>query len=364
MGFRCGIVGLPNVGKSTLFNALTRSASAQAANYPFCTIEPNVGRVAVPDARLQTLSALVVPQATVPTTVEFVDIAGLVAGASQGEGLGNRFLAHIREVDAVIHVVRAFHDRNITHVTETISPASDIETIHTELLLADIEMAERALTKAQKASKSGNKEQVMLQRFLETAITHLNTGDPLRTLVLSEQDQAILKPFFFLTMKPTVYLANVSDNGFEHNPLLQEIIDLAEREQTGTVAICAAIEQEMSELTEQEAALFLNEMGFAEPGLNRLIRTGYTLLDLQTYFTAGKKEVRAWTVPVGATAPQAAGAIHSDFEKGFIRSETISYEDFVHYRGEQGAREAGRLRLEGKDYVVKDGDIMHFRFNV
>ncbi|NKB77918.1 MAG: redox-regulated ATPase YchF [Gammaproteobacteria bacterium] len=364
MGFKCGIVGLPNVGKSTLFNALTRSKAAQAANYPFCTIDPNVGMVEVPDPRLDQLTKIVSPQKTIPTTIEFVDIAGLVAGASQGEGLGNRFLAHIREVDAIVHVVRSFEDNNITHVSDDISPASDIETIDTELILADMETADKSIQRAEKASKSGDKEQLALKQLLMKVKDHLDAGHPVRGLTLSDEEQSSLKPLCFLTIKPTVYIANVSEEGFENNPYLDQIRKIAATENAQVVPICASIEQELSELDDDEAALFLAEMSLEETGLNRLIRAGYSLLGLQTYFTAGEKEVRAWTVETGATAPQAAGVIHTDFERGFIRAETTAFDDFVAYNGEQGAKEAGRLRLEGKDYIVQDGDVLHFRFNV
>ena len=364
MGFKCGIVGLPNVGKSTLFNALTRAKTAQAANYPFCTIDPNVGMVEVPDPRLDTLTRIVSPQKTIPTTIEFVDIAGLVEGASKGEGLGNRFLAHIREVDAIAHVVRAFEDRNITHVSDQVSPASDIETIDTELILADMETTDKAIQRAEKASKSGDKEQLALKQLLLRAKSHLDQGSTLRSMELSDDEFRTLKPLCFLTIKPVLYIANVSEEGFQDNPHLDQIHAIADTENAQVVPICAAIEQELSELEDEEAALFLAEMNLEETGLNRLIQAGYDLLGLQTYFTAGEKEVRAWTVKKGATAPQAAGAIHTDFERGFIRAETTAFDDYVQYNGEQGAKEAGRLRLEGKDYIVQDGDVMHFRFNV
>lgn len=372
MGFKCGIVGLPNVGKSTLFNALTKSRAAEAANYAFCTIDPNVGMVEVPDPRLVQLAAIVKPQKVIPTAIEFVDIAGLVAGASKGEGLGNRFLAHIREVDAIAHVVRAFEDSAVTHVSEAIDPAADIETINTELLLADLETAEKALQRAASNSKSGDKQALLLRDLFAEVTQHLDRGDPVRSMTLDESRRRHLKPLCFLTTKPTVYIANVSEHTNEHankknradNARLAAVEKIAAAENARVVTICAAIEQELSELSAHDGLLFLEEMGWREAGLDRLIRAGYSLLGLHTYFTAGPKEVRAWTVPIGARAPEAAGAIHSDFEKGFIRAETTAFEDYIRYNGEQGAKEAGRLRLEGKDYVVRDGDVMHFRFNV
>ena len=355
MGFKCGIVGLPNVGKSTLFNALTKSRAAEAANYAFCTIDPNVGMVEVPDPRLGEIAAIVAPQKIVPAAMEFVDIAGLVAGASRGEGLGNRFLAHIREVDAVAHVVRAFDDRAVTHIADEISPADDIETINTELLLADLETAERAVTRAANNAKSGDKTAIKERDLFAQVQAHLADGKPLRAMDLPLETDARrrLKSLCFLTAKPVLYIANVADDAdAKHNPHLAAITEIAAAENAGVVAICAAIEQELSELNADEGLQFLSEMGWREAGLSRVIRAGYSLLGLQTYFTAGPKEVRAWTIKIGARAPQAAGVIHGDFEKGFIRAEVISYEDFISGGGEQGAKEAGRLRLEGKDYVV------------
>jgi GTP-binding protein YchF len=364
MSLRCGIVGLPNVGKSTLFNALTKSGIA-AENYPFCTIEPNVGIVEVPDARLAALAAIEKPQKVIPAVVEFVDIAGLVAGASKGEGLGNQFLANIRETDAIVHVVRCFEDPNVVHVANKVDPGSDIDVINTELALADLAAVEKQLQKHAKVAKAGgDKEAQRLVAVLEKAQAALDQGRPARAVEWAKEELAVLKPLFLLTMKPTMYVANVSENGFRDNPLLAAVEARAKSENAPVVAICAAIESQIADMSDEDKKLFLADMGMDEPGLARVIRAGYKLLGLQTYFTAGPKEVRAWTVPVGATAPQAAGVIHTDFERGFIRAEVTPYDDYVAGQGEQGAKEAGKLRVEGKDYVVRDGDVMHFRFNV
>lgn len=363
MGFKCGIVGLPNVGKSTLFNALTK-AGIEAANYPFCTIEPNVGIVTVPDPRLDALSHIVKPQQVLPTTMEFVDIAGLVKGASSGEGLGNQFLANIRETDAIAHVVRCFENTDVIHVEGKVDPVSDIEVINTELALADMETIDKAILKAGKNSRSGNKEALFEMKTLERIKAHLDEGNPVRTLELSKEEELVIRRLFLLTAKPVLYIANVNDDGYENNPLLDKVKVLAAKENSSVVALCAATESELIELDEEDRKEFMADLDLSEPGLNKVIRAGYELLGLQTYFTAGVKEVRAWTIRKGATAPQAAGVIHTDFEKGFIRAEVIAYEDFISCGGEQGAKAAGKQRLEGKDYIVKDGDVMHFRFNV
>lgn len=363
MAIKCGIVGLPNVGKSTLFNALTKAGIA-AANYPFCTIDPNVGVVPVPDPRLDALSKIAKPLKIIPTSIEFVDIAGLVKGAAQGEGLGNQFLAHIREVDAISHVVRCFENEDVIHVAGKIDPISDIETIDTELALADLESVEKALNRAERAAKANDKDAIARKPGLTKVRDALNEGRPARSVDLTPEEKALLRELFLLTMKPVMYVANVKEDGFENNPFLDAVRARAVTEGAEVVPVCASIEEELGQLDDDDRAAFLTDMGLDEPGLNRVIRAGYKLLGLRTYFTAGEKEVRAWTIKAGFTAPQAAGVIHTDFEKGFIRAETIGYDDFIRLKGEAGAKAEGKLRLEGKEYIVQEGDVLHFRFNV